>query len=89
MKRINTLLIAITLIAVFTSGCEEEEKNPVPAYQVFNNTEEITDNEGLRELDGTLYDATVYYFKENGDMVGNKELGNLPPDGDVQNGEHE
>jgi hypothetical protein len=81
MKRINTLLIAITLIAVFTSSCEEDEKDPLPAYQVINNTEEFTDNEGIEELDGTLYDATVYYFKENGDMIGNEELGDLPPDG--------
>ena len=81
MKEIGTILLAATFMAIVSASCEKDEKDPVPAYQVVNNMDEYTDNEGVEELDGTLYDATVYYFKENGDMIGNEELGNLPPDG--------
>lgn len=53
-----------------------------PQVQIFNNSKPITDSpEGLKELDGSMYNTAIYFYDDKDRIVGTIDVGTIEPGG--------
>ena len=79
MKKYLLILAVILPLFVFI-GCsddEENEKKNVATYCIVNNNEKF-ENSVDETLNGTMYEVIAFEYDEKGDMISQKNIGDIP-----------
>lgn len=80
MKKLLIMLAAMLPLFAFV-GCSDDENSngeeKVGTYRVINNNEKF-ETELDDTLNGTMYEVIAFEYDENGDLISQKNIGDIP-----------